>query len=158
MKTLLSLCVLLAVSVSSFAAEFRNAAWLMSKEEVVKSEPGLFVSELTLPGQQQIVFRALVNGMTAVITYILENDKLISASYTFRRDLERTAFDAMKKDLEGRNGGPAFEKENLLGWRLDRSEIALAYLRDRTTQVSYWEKSYFARMNKITDTANTAKN
>ena len=64
----------------------------------------------------------------------------------------------MKKDLEGRIGGPAFEKENILGWRLDRSEVALAYLRDKTTQVSYWEKSYFARMNKLTGTGNTAKN
>jgi len=150
--------VLCAAAQGAFAAEFRNATWLMSKEEVVKSEPGLFVSELNLPGQQQIVFRALVNGITAIITYILEDDKLISASYTFRRDLDRTAFDAMRKDLVGRNGDPAFEKENLAGWRLERSEIALAHLRDSTTQVSFWEKSYFARMNRLAETGGTAKN
>lgn len=152
------LCFALFFAESSFALEFRNTTWLMTKDEVVKSEPGLFVSELNLPGQQQIVFRALVNGLPATITYILENDKLISASYTFRRDLDRAAFDVMKQDLVGRNGIPAFEKENLLGWRLERSEIALAHLRDGTTQTSYWEKSYFARINRLADTETTAKN
>jgi hypothetical protein len=158
MKRILLILALCAVAGTLFAAEFRNATWLMSKEEVVKSEPGLFVSELNLPGQQQIVFRALVNGITAIITYILENDKLISASYTFRRDLDRAAFDAMRKDLVGRDGDPAFEKDNILGWRLDRSEIALAHLRDNTTQVSYWEKSYFAKINRLSDSGSTAKN
>jgi hypothetical protein len=157
-KKALVVCALLAVAGSSFAAEFRNTTWLMSKEEVVKSEPGLFVSELNVKGQQQIVFRALVNGLPATITYFLENDKLLSASYTFRRDLDRAAFDAMKKNLVGRNGAPAFEKENLLGWRLERSEIALVHLRDETTQTSYWEKSYFARINKLTEPGGTANN
>ncbi len=148
----------LSIAGSSFALEFRNTTWLMTKEEVVKSEPGLFVSELNLKGQQQIVFQALVNGFPATITYILENDQLISASYTFRKDLDRAAFDAMKQDLVGRDGSPTFEKENLLGWRLEGSEIALAHLRDSTTQVSYWEKSYFARINKLTETGTAAKN
>jgi hypothetical protein len=154
----LVLLALLSIAGRSFALEFRNTTWLMTKDEVVKSEPGLFISELNLPGQQQIVFRALVNSLPATITYILENDKLISASYTFRRDIDRAAFDAMKQDLVGRNGTPAFENENLLGWRLERSEIALAHLRDSTTQASYWEKSYFARINKLAGTGSTAKN
>ena len=157
MKKALVVCALCAIAECSFALEFRNTAWLMSKEEVVKSESGLFVSEVNLPGRQQIVFQALVNGHTATITYMLENDKLISASYTFRRDIDRAAFDAMKHDLSDRNGVAAFEKENLLGWRLEKSEIALAHLRDNTTQVSYWEKSYFARINKLTETGSTAK-
>ena len=64
----------------------------------------------------------------------------------------------MKQDLVGRNGAPSFEKESLAGWRLDRSEIALAHLRDGTTHVSYWEKSYFARINSLTEAGSTAKN
>ena len=157
-KRTLVVLALFVITDSSFAQEFRNATWLMSKEEVVKSETWLFVSELNLPGHQQIVFQALVNGHTAAITYMLENDKLISASYTFRRDIDRAAFDAMRKDLIVRNGDPTFEKEDLMGWRLAQSEIALAHLRDNTTQVSYWEKSYFARINKLAETSKGAKN
>jgi hypothetical protein len=157
-KKTLVVCALLFLAESSFALEFRNTTWLMTKDEVVKSENGLFVSELSLPGQQQIVFRALVSGLPATITYILEHDKLISASLSFRRDVDHAAFNAMKQELVGRNGVPSFEKESLVGWRLERSEIALAHLRDGTTHVSYWEKSYFARINNLTEMGGTAKN
>ena len=158
MKKALVFVALLSLAESSFALEFRNTTWLMTKDDVVKSENGLFVSELNLPGQQQVVFRSLVNGLPAIITYILEHDRLISASLSFRRDVDHAAFNAMKQDLVGRNGAPSFEKESLVGWRLDRSEIALAHLRDGTTHVSYWEKSYFARINNLTEAGSTAKN
>jgi hypothetical protein len=158
MKRAFIFLAFLFIAGTCFAQGFRNATWLMTKEEVVKSEPGLFVSELNLRGQQQLVFRALVNGASATITYILENDRLISASYTFRRDLDRSAFDAMKQDLVGRHGSPSFEKEYLLGWRLAGSEVALAHLGDGTTQASYWEKSYFARINNLVEAGSTAKN
>ena len=142
----------LFLACNAFALEFRNTSWLMSKEEVIASETGRIVSELSLPGQQQVVFRALVNGFPATITYLLENDKLLSASYTFKRDLERVAFDAMKRELTGANGKPTFEKPDLLGWRLQRTEIALAHLPDGTSYAAYWEKTYFARLNNLPGT------
>jgi hypothetical protein len=144
--------VFLFLAYSSFALEFRNTSWLMTKEEVIASESGGVVSELSLPGEQQIVFRTLVNGFPATITYLLENDKLLSASCTFKRDLGRKAFDSMKKDLIDQNGKPAFEKENLVGWRLERTEIALAHLPDGTSYAAYWEKAYFARINNLAET------
>ncbi len=129
----------------------------MTQEEVIASETGSVVSELSLPGQQQIVFRTVVNGFPATITYILENDRLLSASYTFKRDLDRKAFSSMKQDLASRNGKPAFEEENLVGWRLAKTEIALAYLPDGSSYVAYWEKAYFARINNLVETGGTAK-
>jgi hypothetical protein len=147
----------LFLSYSTFALEFRKTSWLMTREEVIASETGRVVSELSLPGQQQIVYRTLVNGFPATITYLLENDKLLSASYTFKKDSDRTAFDGMKRDLVRQYGKPVFEKENLVGWRPEKTEIALAHLPDGTTYAAYWEKTYFARINNLAGSGGTAK-
>jgi hypothetical protein len=148
---------LLFLAYGCFALEFRKTSWLMTKEEVIASETGRVVSVLSLPGQQQIVFRTLVNGFPATITYLLENDKLLSASYTFKRDMDRKAFDGMKLDLIKQYGKPAFEKENLVGWRPERTEIALAHLPDGTSYAAYWEKTYFARINSLAGSGGTTK-
>jgi hypothetical protein len=134
----------------SFALEFRKSTWMMSRDEVIASESGRAVSETYQSGQQQIVFRTLVSGFPATIIYILENDKLLSGSCTFRRDKDSKAFAAMKQELTGQNGPPSFEKPNLVGWRLQRTEIALAHLPDGTSYAAYWEKEYFARINNLT--------
>jgi hypothetical protein len=147
----------LLLSCNAFALEFRNTSWLMSREEVVASETSRIVSELSLPGQQQVVFRTLVNGFPATITYLLEDDKLLSASCTFKKDVNREAFEAMKRELTAKNGSPTFEKESLLGWRLQRTEIALAHLPDGTSYAAYWEKTYFARLNNLPPTGGSAK-
>lgn len=46
------------------------------------------------------------------------------------------------KLLPGRRGAM------LVGWRLERSEIALTLLTKNTCYVAFWEKAYFARMNR----------
>ena len=157
MKKAFTAIAFLILAFNVFALEFRNTSWLMTKDEVIASETGRIVSELNLPGQHQVVFRTLVNGFPATITYLLEDDKLLSASYTFKRDLDRAAFDAMKQELTGKNGKPTFEKENLLGWRLQRTEIALAHLPDGTSYAAYWEKTYFARLNNLPGTGGSGK-
>jgi hypothetical protein len=98
-----------------------------------------------------------VNGFPATITYLLENDKLLSASCTFKRDMDRKAFDRMKQDLIKQYGKPAFEKDNLVGWRPERTEIALAHLPDGTSYAAYWEKTYFARINNLGGSGGTTK-
>jgi hypothetical protein len=156
LKRALVVFAFLFLAYGSFALEFRKTSWLMTREEVIASEAGRVVSDLSLPGLQQIVFQTMVNGFPATITYLLENDKLLSASYTFKRDPDRKAFDFMKLDLTSRNGKPAFEKENLVGWRLERTEIALAHLPDGSSYAAYWEKAYFARINNLAGTGRTA--
>lgn len=142
---------LLALAGSAFAQEFRNTSWLMSKEEVIASEAGREVSETNLGNhQQQVVFQSYVDGFKVTITYLLQDDELLSASYTFLRDRDRLAFVAMEQDIRTKNGAPAFEKDDLVGWRLAKTEIALAHLKDGTTYVAYWEKAYFARLNNLT--------
>ncbi|MGA2478602.1 MAG: hypothetical protein ABSG63_07625 [Spirochaetia bacterium] len=121
---------------------------MMTRDEVIASEQGRVISEKVMPDQSEIVFRTQVGGMPATITYILENDKLLSGSYTFRRDISRKAFDFMRQDLVTQNGAPAFEKGDLVGWRLEKTEIALAHFADGTSYVAFWEKDYFRRMNK----------
>ena len=157
LKRAIIFLALLSLAYGSFALEFRNTSWLMTREEVIASETGRIVSELSLPGQEQIVFQALVNGFTATITYILENDKLLSASYTFKKDVDRNAFASMKKDLINQNGPPAFEREDLIGWRLEKTEIALAHLPDGTSYAAYWEKAYFARINNLSGTSSATR-
>jgi hypothetical protein len=146
--TLLALA-LLFVAGSAWAQEFRATTWMMSRSQVIASEGGRVVSELNQGGQQLVVFKTWVEGLPATITYILENDALLSAAYTFARDTDRRAWVAMMQDLADKNGPPAFEQENLAGWRLQKTEIALAHLRDGTTRATYWEKSYFARINHL---------
>jgi hypothetical protein len=36
-----------------------------------------------------------------------------------------------------------------VGWRLERTEVALTYLPNKTCYVAFWEKTYFARMNNL---------
>ena len=155
--TLLSLALFFAAG-SAAAQEFRGTTWLMSKDQVIASESLRVVSELSQKGHQQVVFKTYVDGLPVTITYILENNALLSASYTFARDTDRRAWVAMMQDLTEKNGPPAFEQENLAGWRLPKTEIALAHLRDGTTYAAYWEKSYFARINHLPQADSTAKN
>jgi hypothetical protein len=148
LRTLLIATVLVFLCCTSFALEFRKSSWMMTRDEVVASEPGRVVSEKSDQGRQQIVYRTTVGGMPASVTYTLEKDRLLSASYTFKRDPSRKAFDFMRQDLVSQKGAPSFEGENLVGWRLEHTEIALAHFSDGTSYVAYWEKEYFARMNK----------
>jgi hypothetical protein len=131
------------------ALEFRNTSWLMTKDQVVAAEGGHADSERTISDQQEEVFRSYVSGFPVTITYILENNMLLSASYTFKRDPARAAFNAMKSELVSKDGAPTFERNNIIGWRLEKTEIALTHLPDGTTYVAYWEKAYFARINHL---------
>jgi hypothetical protein len=146
-KTLLAASVLLLASVTCFGLEFRSTTWLMTGNQVMAAEPGQEPIVRNLPGQQEIEYHVQVYGRPAVITYLLESDKLLSASYTFRKDLDLSAWETMKADLASRKGPPAFQTDTLVGWRLERTEIALTHRADGTTYVAFWEKSYFARIN-----------
>ncbi|HET6451440.1 MAG TPA: hypothetical protein VFI08_09015 [Spirochaetia bacterium] len=149
-RSCLAAALLVSLAATAGAQEFRKTSWLMNREQVIASEGASLVSETDLKGnQQQVVFQSYLGGFPVMITYLLENDALLSASYTFRRDADRSAWAAMKQDLVTKNGPPSFEQENLLGWRLPKTEIALAHLKDGTTYVAYWEKSYFARINNL---------
>jgi hypothetical protein len=157
-KAFIVLALISLAAGSVCALEFRNTTWLMTKEQVIASETGHIVSVVDVPGQQQIVVRSPVNGFPATITYTLENNKLVSASCSFRKDRDSTAFTAMRQELARRNGAPAFEKPALIGWTLDKTEIALAHLPDGTTYAAYWEKSYFARINNLSGKKSAAQN
>lgn len=141
--------LLILVACGAFPLDFRKTSWLMSSADVIASETGLVATQHSLSNQQQLEYKTAVEGFTATITYLLVDDKLLSASYTFAKDVKRSAYDAMKQALTGVYGAPAVNKDGLLGWRLAKTEIALAHLDDGTTQVSYWEKSYFARINNL---------
>jgi hypothetical protein len=143
------MAALLCVAWASFAAEFRKTSWMMSEQQVSDSEDTRMVSALTLGGTRQLVFLTKVAGFSATVTYTLEDGKLLSASLSFQNDGDGAAFNAMKKDLVGKNGSPAFERAGLAGWRLERTEIALTRLPDGTTYVAFWEKAYFARINNL---------
>ena len=151
MRRAIASAALLFAACAAFGQEFRGTSWLMSKDEVMASESIRALSESTQKGQQQVVYQTYVDGFPVTLTYLLENDALLSASYTFKRDVDRRAWVAMMQDLTQKDGPPAFEQDNLAAWRLPKTEIALAHLKDGTTQVAYWEKSYFARINHLAD-------
>jgi len=145
-----AVALLLAAS-SAGAQEFRGTNWLMSRDQVIATETIRVVSETTQQGQQQVVYQTYVDGFSVTLTYLLENDALLSGSYTFKRDVDRRAWVAMMQDLAKKYGPPAFEQDNLAAWRLPKTEIALAHLKDETTYLAYWEKSYFAHINHLSE-------
>lgn len=146
-KTLCVMGAMLAVCTAAWGLEFRGTTWLMTRDQVVASESGPIVAECAVQDQREIEYRSQLYGQSAVITYNLESDKLLSASYAFRKDLDHSAYDALRRDITSRSGPPAFEKDNLVVWRLERTEVALTHRSDGTTFVAFWEKSYFARIN-----------
>jgi hypothetical protein len=150
LKKAFAALLFLCLAYGSFALEFRKTSWMMTEAEVIASESTRVVSEQTVANQRQVVFQSVVNGYSATITYLLEDNKLLSASYTFKRDASRTAYNAMKKDLTAANGIASFQKDDLLGWRLPKTEIALTHLSDGTTYAAFWEKAYFGRINNLT--------
>jgi hypothetical protein len=133
----------------SFADDFRKTSWLMTRDQIIASEDTQVDSEMEFAGQQQVVFRALVKGHSGSITYLLENNQLRAASYNFGNDERRQIYSYMKDSLTTRYGKPSIHKDEMLGWRLERTEIALTYLPNKSCYVAFWEKAYFARLNNL---------
>jgi len=148
MRVLLAAALLLA-AYGSFGADFRKASWLMTRDQVIASEDARVDSEREFAGQQQLVFRAQLNGHSGSVTYLLEDNQLRAASYNFRNDDDRQMYSYMKSFLTGAYGKPAIQKDQMVGWRLDRTEIALTYLPSKACYVAFWEKEYFARINNL---------
>jgi hypothetical protein len=134
-------------AVCAHASDFRNTSWLMSRDQIVSAEGGRASAETDTHGQKELTFKTQVDGHAGLITYVLEDNRLMTASYTFRNDSDQAVYTYMKKWLIAKYGNPSFEKGMLVGWRLERSEIALTLLAERTCYVAFWEKDYFARIN-----------
>jgi hypothetical protein len=122
----------------------------MTKEQVLASEDGSMVTERNTAGQQEVVYRARFEGYEGYVTYILENDKLLAASYDYEKDESRRVYSHMKEILTREFGKPALQTDRLVVWRSERTEIALAYRAEKTCYVAFWEKNYFARINRLT--------
>jgi hypothetical protein len=135
---------------SLFASDFRKTSWLMTKEQVLASEDGTIVTERNVAGQQEVVYRARFEGYEGSVTYVLENDRLLAASYNYKKDETRKVYSHMKESLTRQYGKPAVQTDSLAVWRSERTEIALAYRAEKTCYVAFWEKGYFARINKLT--------
>jgi len=120
----------------------------MSRQQIISAEGGRATTEADANGQQELTFKTQINGHFGFITYVLEDDKLMTASYSFRDDSDEAVYAYLKKMLIAQYGSPTFQKGMLVGWRLERSEIALTLLAEKTCYVAFWEKTYFARINK----------
>jgi hypothetical protein len=159
-RLVIPLLVLLFSVPRAAAADFRGISWLMTEDQVASVEGTNAVSEKDLPGQREVIYKGWVAGNWATITYLFENNALLSATYTIAADKDRAAYAAVKKEIARVSGAAALDKTDLAAWRLNRSEIALAHLADGTTYAALWEKSYFARLHApppaSTDTAAAA--
>lgn len=148
MRTVATILFILS-AFSASAVEFRNTTWQMSADQVIASEQGSTPSETRASGQVQLVYKTYMDGIAGAITYTLEDDRLVSASYSFKNDRALHVFTRMSKDLQNRHGKPAFQTAKLAVWRLEKTEIALTHLPDNTCYAAYWEKGYFAQMNQL---------
>ncbi len=153
MKVAVISLVLALAAYGSFAADFRKTSWLMSRDEVAATENGMPTSEVAYAGQLQLTFRTQLAGGTGSITYVFESDKLFAASYSFPNDDKKQVFASLRDSLSSSYGPPSLRLDGMLGWRLDRSEIALLYLPDNSCHLAYWEKGYFARINNLATSA-----
>jgi hypothetical protein len=150
LRTAIAAVFILFLAYGSFASDFRKTSWLMSKEQVLASEDGTLVTERNIAGQQEVIYRARFEGYEGSVTYVLENDKLLAASYNYQKDDTRQVYGHMKESLTRQFGKPALQTDSLAVWRSERTEIALAYRAEKTCYVAFWEKGYFARINKLT--------
>ena len=150
MRRSITAIILVFLACSVFASDFRKTSWLMSKEQVQASEDGTFVTERNIAGQQEVIYRARLDGYEGSITYVLENDKLLAASYNYQKDDTRQVYSHMKESLTRQFGKPSLQTDSLAVWRSERTEIALAYRAEKTCYLAFWEKGYFARINKLT--------
>lgn len=80
-KTLGILLIILLASIS-FAQDFRNATWGMSRAEVQAVETAEFLQEES----DALVYEASVAELDTVIIYTFEGDSLIQAGYIFQED------------------------------------------------------------------------
>ena len=149
MKKLAFIVLLILATVCCFPIDFRNTSWQMNQDQVIASEQDRAVSETSFSGQEQIVYKTYKDGFPCNIIYTLDNDKLHSASYSFKNDQSMQIFKQLSQELLGQYGKPSFQTESLVVWRLQDTEIALAHLPDKTCYVAYWEKAYFAQMNQL---------
>jgi hypothetical protein len=136
---------------ASFGMDFRNTSWQMSRGDVIASEIGRPISETNVANQQEIVYTIFINDVAGKITYLLKNDRLLSASYSFKNDQSMQVFNIMNKELINKYGKPNFQSGKLVVWRLEKTEIALTHLPDNTCYVAYWEKAYFAQTNQMSE-------
>ena len=150
MRKVIGAIVFLFLAYGSFASDFRKTSWLMSKDQVLASEDGRLVTERNIAGQQEVIYRARFEGYEGSITYVLENNKLLAASYNYQKDDTRQVFSHMKESLTRQFGAPALQTDSLAVWRSARTEVALAYRAEKTCYVAFWEKAYFARINNLT--------
>ena len=153
MKRTIAAILFILSTFACFALEFRNTSWQMTRENVIASELGRAISETNVEGQQQIVYRTHKNEFVGNITYMLEKNRLLSASYSFKNDKAMQVFNIMNKELANQYGKPYFQAGKLVVWRLEHTEIALTHLPDNTCYVAYWEKAYFALMNNKNESA-----
>ena len=86
----------------------------MTRDDVVASELGRAVSETNFEGQQQIVYKTYINEFAGNITYMLENNRLLSASYSFKNDQAMQVFNLMNKELINKYGKPYFQSGKLV--------------------------------------------
>ena len=150
MRRAIPVLIFVFLACSAFASDFRKTTWLMSREQVQASEDGTLVTERNLAGQQEMIYRVRFDGYEGSVTYLLENDKLMAASYNYPKDDTRQVFSHMKESLTRQFGKPSVQTDSLAVWRSERTEIALAYRAEKTCYLAFWEKGYFARLNRLT--------
>ncbi len=149
MRTPVWSAVFLIVCCSAFSADFRSVSWMMTRDQVVDAERGAIVSERALSGQREILYQTTLNGYAGSLSYTLEDDRLVAAAYNFPGDYRAELFGSLKETLTRLYGPPSFQSDRLVGWRMNRTEVALAFVSGRVCHLSYWEKSYFARINDL---------
>jgi hypothetical protein len=149
LKTIATMILLLSFPGLCFAAEFRDTHWSMSRDEVIASENGTPASETIAFGQRLIVYKVYAGVYAGEVTYMLLNDRLMAASMSFKNDRSLEMFNRISGELSRKHGKPEFQTATLIVWRLEDTEIALAHLPNNTCYAAYWEKGYFARINRL---------
>jgi hypothetical protein len=131
------------------AVDFRGASWLMSSEQVQAVEGGTPLSAVAKNGAETLVYRIYLGGKPGTLTYFFDANRLVSGSYTFGGDKDRSLYASLEKNLVAQLGPPAVQTGSMAAWRLPRTEVALTSLTDKSCYVVYWEKNYFVKVNGL---------
>jgi len=99
-----------AMAASIFAADFRNASWGMTPDQVKEVEE----AELTKELPERLIFATEIAGLEMNISYIFKDEKLSSARYELTGKYRNAkdyniAYNDMQKQLQKKYGDPITE-------------------------------------------------
>lgn len=142
MKRILIIFLLISISSSASARDFREISWGMTKLEVLSTED---LNPLSFKGSY-VIYETYVAEKKMLIIYEFLYNTLVKASYTFKTR-DKDDYEKYHDILSEKYGSPTFDLNyNPLDyrykWETDTTKVFFRPGKDRTCRIDYESKEY----------------